>query len=85
MIRPNPLPKDLNGRQTTKEEWDSYEIALKNHHAFCDFKESWANDVFLLIEAHGIEKAKFKIKEAIHMARMMDAPNEPGYYRANND
>lgn len=85
METPKVLPKDLNGRQTTKEEWESYQIALKNHNAFQDFKESFANDIFLLIEAHGIDKAKFKIKEAIHMARMMDAPNEPGYYRANND
>lgn len=70
---------------TTKEQWDRYELDLKNHNAFCDFKLSWANDIFLLIESHGIEKAKEKIKQAVEMARSMDRPNEPGYYRAAND
>lgn len=70
---------------TTQEQWDRYQIELKNHEAFCDFKQSWANDIFLLIEAHGLEKAKEKVKSAIDMARSMDAPNYPGYYRANND
>jgi DNA polymerase III alpha subunit len=70
---------------TTKEQWDRYEIERKNHHAMQDYKQSFANDIFLLVETHGIEKAKERIKEAISMARSMDAPNEPGYYRANND
>lgn len=70
---------------TTKEQWDKYELDLQNHNAHQNFKESFAKDIFMLIDAHGIDKAKEKIREAINQARYMDAPNKPGYYRANND
>lgn len=70
---------------TTKEQWERYELDLQNHIAFHDGRQSFANDIFLLIENHGIDKAKDKIRNAIDMARSMDRPNKPGYYRANND
>jgi len=77
--------KHLNGREITDEEMRRYEIELQNHNAMQDYKQSFANDIFLLVETHGLEKAKEKVKEAIQAARSMDAPNPPGYYRANND
>ena len=80
METPKVLPKG-----TTQEQWDHYQLDLKNHNAFQDYKQSFANDIFLLVEVHGVEKAKEKIKDAIFQARMMDRPNEPGYYRAAND
>lgn len=70
---------------TTKEQWDQYELDLKNHIAFQEGRQSFANDIFLLIENHGIDKAKEKVKGAIDMARSIDRPNKPGYYRAAND
>lgn len=80
METPKILPKG-----TTQKQWDDYQLELKNHNAFQDFKQSFANDIFLLVESHGVEKAKEKIKAAIDMARSMDRPNYPGYYRAAND
>ena len=78
-------PLDLNGKPTTKEQWDRYAIEKKNHEAMQDYKQGFADGIFSSIAAIGIEATKEKVKREIDMCRSMDAPNPPGYYRANND
>jgi len=70
---------------TTKEQWDKYQLDLKNHNAWCDSRESFARDVIWMVQNHGAEKTKEMIKSQIYDIRFLDAPNAPGYYRANND
>lgn len=64
---------------TTKEQWDQYEIKKLNHEIYMNsikpvaaFYEGMPEE---LSKAWSEWKAKF----------FMDAPNKPGYFRANND
>ena len=79
---------------TTKEQWDNYEIRKAEHDAYCERTMPLASQFGY--EPNGIEsQGGWTIEggeEAYHnavsqwkMMRSMDAPNEPGYYRANND
>ena len=54
---------------TTQEQWDRYELDMKAHEDFC------AREKPTDPEKLG----------AWEMMRFCDAPNKPGYYRANND
>ena len=85
METPKVLPKDLMGRQTTQEQWDQYQLDLKNHNNWCDSRQEFAERIIKLVQEIGPEKAFEKISREIYEIRFMDAPNEPGYYRANND
>ena len=77
----------------TQQDWDDYELKVKVHKKFIENyrffldrivnhlkwkqggqKESWTPD-----EIHKVMTSE------IDMAASMDAPNKPGYYRANND
>lgn len=76
---------------TTKEQWDKYYEELDAHNKFIERyrfyldrivnflefkkpKNTWTtSDILTLIEGE------------IRDSQSMDAPNKPGYYRANND
>ena len=69
---------------TTKEQWDAYEIEKAEHEAYCDRiepKEKDFTDEFGCLD----ERAYNMAMREWDRVRLMDAPNEPGYYRANND
>jgi hypothetical protein len=74
---------------TTKEQWDQYYIDLKAHELFCQHAKILFYRVNWLVK-DGVDKgtASWILETLNHeLSRMqhMDAPNEPGYYRANND
>jgi hypothetical protein len=70
---------------TTKEQWDQYELDLHNHTNWCDSRMQFAETVIKMVQIHGYEKAYELVKRIIDETRSMNAPNKPGYYRANND
>lgn len=78
-------PKDLNGKETTKEQWQQYELDLKNHENWCDSRLEFSETVIKFVQLYGPEEAYERIKRSIDEIRSMDSPNKPGYYRANND
>ena len=63
---------------TTKEQWDAYEIEKK---AFHDKMQSKMPDARWYTDANEYAKAR----KEWEMDSFCDAPNKPGYYRANND
>lgn len=75
-------PKNMT---PTKEEMERYELEVHNHNAFCDNRLKFAETVIELVKQFGPERATEKVKNVISEMRFMDAPNKPGYYRANND
>ncbi len=80
-------PKDLNGRETTKEQWDRYNQEMIDHETRMREKEPKKFDYGF---THGWpdreSEQKFdKAYSEWHQAYFMDMPNKPGYYRANND
>jgi hypothetical protein len=70
---------------TTKEQWDQYELDQKNHEAWVDGRREFMNDILSYVETHGIEETRAKFNGLLGDIFFMDAPNKPGYYRANND
>lgn len=70
---------------TTKEQWDQYELDLKNFEAFVNGRREFADKCFGLIEKFDLKKARDIIHNELDQSLSMDAPNKPGYYRANND
>ena len=74
-------PLDLNGKPTTKEQWDAYEIAMKRHEDYCQSTRPKQEDYTgpLADENYRREMTDWE------MMRSCDEPNKPGYYRANND
>lgn len=80
MDTPKVLPKG-----TTQEQWAQYQMDLKNHQNWCKDREQFAEYVIDLCFIKGNEEALKQIKKEIERIWFMDAPNEPGYYRANND
>lgn len=77
---PNPLPKG-----TTLEQWERYELDEHNHMAWCKSRQEFAETVIKFVQMYGPVEAFERIKKSIDEIRSMDAPNKPGYYRANND
>jgi hypothetical protein len=72
---------------TTKEQWDQYEIKLKSHQDYCAKTKPQKEDMDFVDATTG-EFRQDKFNMAIAEWDMMcscDAPNEPGYHRANND
>ncbi len=86
---------------TTKEQWDRYEIDLKAHEERVarekpiepdhmeykeqKFKGEWTFKPGALERYSNDWDAYQKKLSAWEMMRSCDAPNKPGYYRANND
>lgn len=90
-------PLDLNGKPTTTEQWSAYYKALKEHEErverekpippplyFTHYKPTpdWPICAETAQEAARIYQAA---KRRWEMMASCDAPNKPGYYRANND
>ncbi|MBZ0246334.1 MAG: hypothetical protein K8H85_10330 [Cyclobacteriaceae bacterium] len=83
--------KDSYPKGTTKEQWDQYSKDLNKHEQFIkdykfftdricrhlnfiDHKKQWT-----------IEEIRKTMIDEIDKSHSMDAPNKPGYFRANND
>lgn len=67
---------------TTKEQWEQYEVELKAHEERCEREKPHPEDYN---DWNGGEAAYCAASKAWQMMRSCDAPNKPGYYRANND
>lgn len=63
---------------TTAEQWEEYAKAAKKHEDYCESMRP-LREMYLTDQAFQID-----INEWSKIA-LMDAPNKPGYYRANND
>lgn len=73
---PNKLPEG-----TTKEQWEQYEIELQAHEEYCRKCKP-------VIPDHNTAENMKAYDRKLSQWQMMcscDAPNKPGYYRANND
>lgn len=74
---PSKLPEG-----TTKEQWEQYEADVKEHEARCEREKPLPENY---TDMAGGELAYMAAFRAWQMMRSCDAPNKPGYYRANND
>lgn len=91
-----PLPKG-----TTQAQWNQYEIDVKTHEERCErlkpkepdhmeYKEEKFKGELTFVSG-GLERYSKdfdryqKEFSEWQMMRSCDAPNKPGYYRANND
>lgn len=79
---------------TTDEQWERYELDLKAHEAFIANYKFFLDRIVTYLEWQSgrIGKTSFtpaEIKDwvgsEIIASSSMDAPNKPGYTRANND
>ena len=81
---------------TTKEQWDAYEERCEEHNQFISQYRSylgrivnhlqWINDKSNNPgESYTPEEINRIMSNEIDMMSSMNAPNKPGYYRANND
>jgi len=76
LVKNQPMKTYPKG--TTKEQWDQYELDLKLHELRMSKTEPCRCD-YATKEAYDSAHSKWQFDS------LMDAPNEPGYYRANND
>jgi hypothetical protein len=69
---------------TTKEQWDRYNAEMAKHTAYMEankpIRQKYA-DEFGEVDDDAYNAALNRWR----LEGLMDAPNEPGYYRANND
>lgn len=70
--------------QITKRELD-YIMELNNHKARIANKRAFLNQVVESVSQIGPEATLAKFNRLLDESLSMDAPNPPGYYRANND
>ena len=75
---------------TTKEQWDQYEKDCVKHNKFIEDYKFFLTRICRHLEQFGQNKWTPReimsyMTSEIDMAESMDAPNKPGYYRANND
>jgi hypothetical protein len=63
---------------TTKEQWDQYQEEMNTHEQRMEKKKPNRADY-----EHAEEY--YSAHQHWIMESLMDAPNKPGYYRANND
>lgn len=77
---PETLPEG-----TTLEQWNNYEMERLNHEARIRNKREFLLRVTTRCHSVGPGVAFAEIMIEIDKESSMDAPNEPGYYRANND
>lgn len=80
-----PLPLDIMGRQTTKEQWERYEMALRNHKARILNKQQFLDGVLDYAQTHGIELARKHFTAELDQSLSLHRPNPPDYIHANND
>lgn len=83
---PDKLPKG-----TIADDWREYADRMR-HHEFNIGRERFYLDHFCnLLEQFAAKKQwtaeeiRARLKSEIDMANHCDAPNKPGYFRANND
>lgn len=71
---------------TTKEQWDQYEIDLKKHQEYCKSTKPLQSD-YGKGSLNPIDEPQSYESDLAEWEMMCscDAPNRPGYYRANND
>ena len=70
---------------TTQEQWDRYELDQRNHEAWIKSRREFLVSVLSHCDHHGSQSAFEYFTRELDMKLSMDAPNKPGYYRANND
>jgi hypothetical protein len=86
----NLIPKTRTDG-TTDEQWERYEAEVKAHEKFIEryrfYLERIVNHLELNYPRCTWTPAKIKefMTAEIDKSSSMDAPNKPGYYRANND
>lgn len=76
---------DKHPKGTTKEQWDQYFMDARNHSARVKYLREFMISILAHAQEKGIESAYKKFNHELDMKLSMDAPNKPGYYRANND
>lgn len=67
---------------TTIEQWERYYEDLKRHEERCEREKPNMED---FPESNGGDAAYSSARSEWQMMCSCDAPNKPGYYRANND
>jgi len=76
---------------TTPEQWLDYEVKKKAHELFIHNYKFFLNRIVRHLEfvqpgkQWTLEEMQHTIMNEIKMSDSIDAPNKPGYYRANND
>lgn len=79
---------------TTAEQWDQYEIEVKDHEKFIEHYKFFLDRIVSYLEWQGprMNKTSFTpseirdfVSSEISAAESMDKPNRPGYEFANND
>lgn len=91
MIR-KKYPKGVDGKPTTKEQWDEYRVKLTHHDEWISRRKTELNRMIVYLSIAQPEKESWTLNEIegtmiveILRSDVMDAPNKPGYYTANND
>jgi hypothetical protein len=80
--------KDLYGSEIPQSEFDKYEADLKEFEAMMKSKEPKKEDYGFSNKMFPDAESEHSYNSAYsewHMKLFCDAPNKPGYYRANND
>lgn len=77
---------------TTKEQWDKYYSDTKSHDKFISDYRFFLNKIVSHLDWMSSENTLWSIDDIkrvmtteLDKIESMDAPNKPGYYRANND
>jgi hypothetical protein len=70
---------------TTKEQWDKYELDQRNHEAWVKGRRDYLECILSTVQNYSIDYARSYFNRLLDETLSMDAPNKPGYYRANND
>lgn len=82
---PKILPLDIMGRQTTREQWQAYEMELGNHIAAIERKREFLAEVLDYAGKYGFQMAHEYFTRGLDVQLSMNAPNKPGSQFANND
>lgn len=72
----------------TPEQLAAYELKLKEWHEYMDGIKPWEPKPEEFDGPESYKEARLKYNNELaewEMKRSCDAPNKPGYYRANND
>jgi hypothetical protein len=76
---------------TTQEQWERYEAELAAHNQYIDRYRFFLNRICNHLEwkekgkSWTPDEIRKLMTSEIDMSESCDAPNKPGYYRANND
>lgn len=74
---------------TTQEQWDQYTIELAAHKQNMAVKKiHFEQAVYViknLVSSETLTAIQSRLENELSWSNSCDAPNRPGYYRANND